>query len=193
MIINAEFITSVGNVDQLKNYPIEIAVAGKSNVGKSTFINFICNKKNLAKTSKEPGRTRLINYFDINQNKFMLVDLPGYGYAKVSNAEKMKWGALIENYFQNSKGLKNVFLLIDIRHDPTKDDMQMIEYLYYYKIPFTLIAKKSDKLSRSAIMKRRKEIADFIGVGIDNIYVISSLKREGAQEIYNRIEQIINQ
>lgn len=193
MIINAEFITSVGNVDQLKNYPIEIAVAGKSNVGKSTFINFICNKKNLAKTSKEPGRTRLINYFDINQNKFMLVDLPGYGYAKVSNAEKMKWGALIENYFQNSKGLKNVFLLIDIRHDPTKDDMQMIEYLYYYKIPFTLIATKSDKLSRSAIMKRRKEIADFIGVGIDNIYVISSLKREGAQEIYNRIEQIINQ
>lgn len=191
MIKNAEFITSVGNINQMKNYPIEIAVAGKSNVGKSSFINFICNKKNLAKTSKEPGRTRLLNYFDINKGQFVLVDLPGYGYARVNEAEKMKWGDLIENYLLNSRGLKSVLMLVDIRHDPTDDDMTMIKYLYFYRIPFTVIATKSDKLSRSASFKRRKEIADYLGLGIDNIYISSSLNRSGAEEIYKRIDDII--
>lgn len=191
MITNAEFVTSVGNINQMKNFPLEIAIAGKSNVGKSSFINFICNNKNLAKTSKEPGRTRLINYFSINKGQFALVDLPGYGYAKVSEEEKLKWGSLIENYLLNSHGLKNVFMLVDIRHDPTEDDMLMIKYLYFYRIPFIVVATKSDKLSKSAALKRKKEIADFLALGIDNMYLCSSKNKEGKENIYKKIEEII--
>ncbi|MFA6867418.1 MAG: ribosome biogenesis GTP-binding protein YihA/YsxC [Clostridia bacterium] len=192
MIKNAEFITSVGNISQMSSYPLEIAIAGKSNVGKSTFINFICNKKKLAKTSKEPGRTRLLNYFDMNKGEFVLVDLPGYGFAKVSNVEKEKWGKLIETYLQNSKGLKNVFMLVDIRHMPSKDDMNMLKYLYYYMIPFTIIATKCDKLSRSAGLQMKKKIADYIGVGVDNILMSSSTKYIGDKEIYQKIDEIID-
>ncbi len=191
MIKNVEFLTSVGNVAQLRDMGAdEIAVAGKSNVGKSTFINFICNRR-IAKTSKEPGRTRLLNYFDINKGQFFLVDLPGYGFARVSDAEKAKWGTLIEKYLQSSTRLKNVFLLLDIRHTPTADDMQMLKYLYFYRIPFTIIATKADKLSRSACMKRRKEIADHIGVGTGDVLVCSSQNKTGGEDIYKRIEQIL--
>ena len=173
------------------SYAVEIAVAGKSNVGKSSFINFICHNSKLAKTSKEPGRTRLLNYFVINDGAFYLVDLPGYGYAKVNDEEKAKWGKLIETYFQNSAGLKNVFVLVDIRHDPTENDMQMFKYLYFYNIPFTIIATKADKLSRSACFKRKKEIADYIGVGVDNIFVCSAQEKTGGEAIYDRIRQIL--
>lgn len=194
MIKKAEFIKSVGNISQIiTHYPKEIAVAGKSNVGKSSFINFICKKNKLAKTSKEPGRTRLLNYFSINDGEFYLVDLPGYGYAKVSNEEKLKWGKLIEAYLQNSTGLKNVFMLVDIRHDPTADDMQMFKYLYFYNIPFTIIATKADKLSKSACMKRKREIAAYIGVGNENVYVVSSQNKQGADAIYERILQVITE
>ena len=124
MIKKAVFVTSVGNINQIKtDCKNEIAIAGKSNVGKSSFINFICNNSKLAKTSKEPGRTRLLNYFSINDGEYYLVDLPGYGYAKVNDAEKEKWGRLIETYFKTSPNLKNVFTLVDIRHDPTENDM----------------------------------------------------------------------
>lgn len=192
MIKSAEFVTSIGNLTQSVEGELpEIAVAGKSNVGKSSFINFICNNKKLAKTSKAPGRTRLLNYFNINRGQFHLVDLPGYGFAKVSADEKAKWGKLIENYLQNSKNLKNVFLLLDIRHPPTTDDMLMLKYLYFYRIPFTIIATKSDKLSRSAGLKRRKEIADHIGVGVDNVLISSSLYKTGSEEIFKRIEEIL--
>lgn len=191
MIKQAEFITSVGNLNQIPHYDIEIAVAGKSNVGKSSFINAICNKKKLAKTSKEPGRTRLLNFFDINNKSYVLVDLPGYGYAKVSDAEKEKWGTLIEHYLQVSNGLKNVFVLLDIRHDPTKDDIQMLNYLYFYHIPFTIICTKSDKLSRMAANKRKAEIANFIGVGVDNVLTFSSLDKSGLQDIFDRIDRIL--
>ena len=191
MIKTAEFATSVGNLNQLRDFGApEIAVAGKSNVGKSSFINFICNKK-LAKTSKEPGRTRLLNYFNINKGQFFLVDLPGYGFAKVSDAEKAKWGTLIESYFRTSTRLKNVFLLLDIRHTPTADDMQMLKYLYFYRLPFTIIATKGDKLSRSACMRRRKEIADYIGVGVDDVIICSSLNKTGGEAIYSRIDSIL--
>lgn len=192
MIKQAEFITSVGNLNQIPHYDIEIAVAGKSNVGKSSFINAICNKKKLAKTSKEPGRTRLLNFFNINNGAYALVDLPGYGYAKVSDEEKLKWGTLIEHYFQVSKGLKSVFMLLDIRHDPTKDDMQMLQYLYFYHIPFTLICTKSDKLSKSAANKRKREIANFIGVGVDDVLTFSSLNKNGLQDIFDRIDSLLS-
>ncbi|NCA92593.1 YihA family ribosome biogenesis GTP-binding protein [bacterium] len=192
MIKQADFVISVGNLNQIPHYDIEIAVAGKSNVGKSSFINAICNQKKLAKTSKEPGRTRLLNYFNINKGQFFLVDLPGYGYAKVSDEEKLKWGKLIESYLQMSKGLKNVFVLLDIRHDPTADDMQMLKYMYFYHIPFTLICTKSDKLSKSAAMKRKKEIANYIGVGVDDVLCFSSLNKDGSADIFKKIEYILN-
>lgn len=193
MIKSAEFVTSVGKISQLKDMGgVEIAVAGKSNVGKSSFINFICNNKKLAKTSKEPGCTRLLNYFDINKGEFFLVDLPGYGFARVSDAEKQKWGALIEEYFRYSKRLKNVFVLVDIRHDPTVDDMQMFKYLYFYRIPFTIIATKADKLSRSAGLKRKKEIADYIGVGTEDVIVCSSLEKKGSEAVFDRINNILH-
>lgn len=192
MIKSALFLTSIADLRQIKeSYPIEIAVAGKSNVGKSSFINFICNNSKLAKTSKEPGRTRLLNFYKINDGQFYLVDLPGYGFAKVNDKEKKRWGTLIEGYLKNSVGLKHVFMLLDIRHNPTENDMIMLKYLYYYNIPFTIIATKADKLSRSAGLRRKKEIADYIGVGVDNIYICSSYKKTGLDEIFERIDQII--
>lgn len=192
IIKNAEFIKSIGDSSQLSEMTLpEIAVAGKSNVGKSSFINFICNNKRLAKTSKEPGRTRLLNYFSINKGQFHLVDLPGYGFAKVSYAEKAKWGKLIEDYFRLSANLKNVFLLLDVRHNPTDDDMQMIKYLYYYRIPFTVIATKADKLSRSAAQRNKKAIADYIGIGCDDVYLCSSAEKKGGEAIYARIEAVL--
>ncbi len=192
VIKNAEFITSAGTVEQIiKGSTPEIAVVGRSNVGKSSFINFMCNHGRLAKTSKEPGRTRLINYFDVNKGEFIFVDLPGYGFAKVNDNEKAKWGKIIEAYLQESTGLRNVFVLLDIRREPSADDVQMLNYLYHYNIPFTIIATKGDKLSRSAGLKRKREIANALKVGIGNVLLTSSLNKSGAQEVLDRIENIL--
>jgi len=193
MINSAKFVISVANGKEILDVNIaEIAVAGRSNVGKSSFINMITNNGKLAKTSKLPGRTRLLNYFSCNNDEFMLVDLPGYGFAKVSDVEKDKWGKLIEYYFQNSKNLRNVFLLVDIRHKPSNDDFIMVNYFYHYNIPFTIIATKADKLSRSAASTRRREIAADFKVGIDNIYLTSCFNKTGKPEIFQRINQILS-
>lgn len=147
-IPNASFITSAASKEQfiLTDKPI-IAVSGKSNVGKSSFINMLTNRKKLAKVSKEPGRTRLVNYFDCGT--FVLADLPGYGFARVSKEEKLKWARLLDDFFSDKDRVSRVFALCDIRHNPTADDMQMIEFLYYHAIPFTVIATKADKLSKA--------------------------------------------
>ena len=193
VIKNAEFITSAGTVEQIiKGSTPEIAVVGRSNVGKSSFINFMCNHGRLAKTSKEPGRTRLINYFDVNKGEFIFVDLPGYGFAKVNDNEKAKWGKIIEAYLRESTGLKNVFVLLDIRREPNADDVQMLNYLYHYNIPFTIIATKGDKLSRSAGLTRKRQIANALKVGIGNVILTSSLSKSGKQEVLDRIEAILN-
>ena len=193
VIKNAEFITSAGTVEQIiKGDTPEIAVVGRSNVGKSSFINFMCNQGRLAKTSKEPGRTRLINYFNVNKGEFVFVDLPGYGFAKVNDNEKAKWGKIIEAYLRESTGLKNVFVLLDIRRDPNADDVQMLNYLYHYNIPFTIIATKGDKLSRSAGLTRKRQIANALKVGIGNVILTSSLSKSGKQEVLDRIEAILN-
>ena len=131
MIKQAKFVVSVADASKVPDYgACEIAIAGKSNVGKSSFINFMVNQNKLAKTSQEPGRTRLLNYFEINNGEYYFVDLPGYGYAKVNKQEKQKWGGLIENYLRTSKRLVNVFVLVDMRHEPTDDDKMLINYLY---------------------------------------------------------------
>ena len=172
----------------------QIAIAGKSNVGKSSLINFLVNDGKLARTSKLPGRTRLINYFLINEGdalEFLLADLPGYGFAKVSDAEKLKWADLLEKYLANERQLKHVFFLVDIRHEPTKDDATMYNYLFANNVPFTIIATKADKLPKSQVKNRCRAIANFLKVGADNVLPVSSLNKTGKEAVLSKIEQIL--
>ena len=193
MIKNAVYLTSAASAAQiLKGETPEIAVVGRSNVGKSSFINLITANNKLARTSKEPGRTRLINYFSVNSGEFNFVDLPGYGFARVSDAEKKKWAELMEAYFRTSASLRNVFLLLDIRRDVSGDDVTMINYLYHFNIPFTVICTKSDKLSRSAAMDRRRKIAQAVKLGADNVLVSSALTKQGKADILQRIDEILS-
>ena len=189
-ITQASFVTSVASADKfLKTDKPLIAVAGKSNVGKSSLINMLANQKKLAKTSVTPGRTRLINYFDFGA--FMLADLPGYGFAKVSKEEKQKWGKLMESFLATQK-IDLLLSLVDIRHDPTADDVMMVNYLYHYAIPFNLVATKADKLPKTKVKPRLKEISSFLRVGIADITASSAETRVGKDEILSLIEQAIN-
>lgn len=192
MIKQAKFVISVADASKIPNYDApEIAIAGKSNVGKSSFINFMTNRNKLAKTSQEPGRTRLLNYFEINNGEYYFVDLPGYGFAKVNKIEKRKWGDLIEKYMQTSRNLINVFVLVDMRHEPTQDDKMLINYLYSYCIPFTVIATKADKLSRSQQERCRAVIAGALGIGSGDILVTSSSAKTGKDAVLARINVLL--
>ena len=187
-ILNATFITSAADKSQfIKSDKPIIAVCGKSNVGKSSFINMLANRKKLAKVSKEPGRTRLVNYFDFGE--FILADLPGYGYAKVSKAEKLKWARLLDDFFADKGAIAHIFSLADIRHDPTADDRQMVDYLVYYALPFTIVATKADKLSRAQQQKSIKNIAATYKCGEGNIICTSSETRQGLDEVLEIIER----
>ena len=166
-----------------------IAVCGRSNAGKSSLINLLANRKNLAKTSSAPGRTRLVNYFDFGE--FWLADLPGYGYAAVSRDEKARWGKTLDAFFAKKEDIRHVFLLIDIRRDPSGDDLQLVDFLNYHIIPFSVIATKSDKLSRMKTKERRRAIASQFGLGEDNVAVVSSVTGEGKAELLSRIEALL--
>ena len=191
LVKKAEFIISVADADKIAEYGLpEIAIAGKSNVGKSSFINFFTGQKKLARTSSEPGRTRLLNYFRINDD-FILVDLPGYGFARVSDKEKGKWAKLIDTYLLESKYLRHVLVLLDIRHEAGEHDKMIVKFLYHHNIPFTIIATKADKLSRSAQMKAKRELSSSIGVGVDDVILTSSLSAQGRDEVEKRIKQIL--
>ena len=188
-IKQATFITSVASE---KNFyhtdkPI-IAVAGKSNVGKSSLINMLAGQKKLARTSVTPGRTRLINYFDFGD--FVLADLPGYGFAKVSKEEKEKWGKLLDNFLKN-ENITLLLSLVDSRHEPTADDKMLINYLYHYAIPFCLVATKTDKLAKTKIKPRLMEIATSLKVGIGDIVGTSAEKGAGKHEVFALIEKAI--
>lgn len=187
---NATFITSAAKKEQFieTDKPI-IAVCGKSNVGKSSFINMLSNRKKLAKTSKEPGRTRLVNYFDFGE--FVLADLPGYGFARVSKTEKLKWARLLDDFFAAKEKIAHVFALADIRHDPTEDDRQMIEYLYYHVIPFTVIATKADKLSRAQQSRGVSNIAAVYKCGKDDVVATSAKTRQGLDGVMKKIEGVL--
>jgi GTP-binding protein len=189
-ITKAEFVTSAADKSQFirSDKPI-IAVCGKSNVGKSSFINALAGKNKLAKVSKDPGRTRLVNYFDFGD--FLLADLPGYGYAKVSKEEKAKWARLLESFF-SEKYANHALALCDIRHDPTADDRQMIEYLYYNIMPFTVIATKADKISKAETGRNVGKIASIYKCGASDIIAISSQTKQGFDKVLERLEQIIN-
>ena len=189
-IKDAVFITSVASVDKFykTDKPI-IAVAGKSNVGKSSLINMLANKKKLAKTSTTPGRTRLINYFDFGE--FILADLPGYGFAKAPKEEKQKWGRLIESFLSTEK-ICLLLSLVDIRHDPTSDDKMMVNYLYHYAVPFALVATKADKLAKTRIKPRVNEIASSLKVGFADITATSAENSYGKEQLLDIIEKAIS-
>ena len=188
-ITSAKFITSVNDADKFyrTDKPV-IAVAGKSNVGKSSLINMLGQNKKLARTSDTPGRTRLINYFDFGG--FVLADLPGYGYAKVSREEKERWGALMDEFFATQK-LALVISLVDIRHLPTADDETMVGYLYARALPFVLVATKADKLSRANVKPQLMKIAAALKVGIGDVIPSSAEKGLGRAEIFAAIEKAV--
>ena len=171
------------------DYP-EIAVAGKSNVGKSSFINMLTNIGKLAKVGQTPGKTRMINVFLINED-FTLMDLPGYGYAKVSEQERMRFSRLIEDYLNQSGLLRHVFLLLDIRHEPTQDDKAMLNWLNFYHVPFSIIATKADKLSKAQINKRRMELSREVGIIASEIYPVSSTTRLGKEKVLEKLDEIL--
>lgn len=169
----------------------EIAFAGKSNVGKSSLINALMNRKSLARTSAQPGKTQTINFYNINDAMY-LVDLPGYGYAKVSESEKEKWGEMIENYLHNSRQLRAVFLLIDIRHAPSANDRIMYEWIEYQGYEPIIIATKLDKIKRSQIQKQVKLIREGLGMEKDSILIpFSAQSKQGREEIWELMDEIL--
>ena len=169
----------------------EVAFAGKSNVGKSSLINGLMNRKSLARTSAQPGKTQTINFYNINEAMY-LVDLPGYGYAKVSQSEKEKWGKMIERYLHTSKNLKAVFLLIDIRHDPSANDKMMYDWIVYQGYEPIIIATKMDKLKRSQISKHVKLVREGLGLKKESIVIpFSATSKQGREEIYEILDGVL--
>ena len=185
----AEFKAAYGTFGQLPDSDLpEIAFAGRSNVGKSSFVNKFLNRKNIAKVSKTQGKTKLINFFKVN-NEFMLVDLPGYGYASVSKNEQMSWGKMIEGYLNNRENLKAVFLLCDIRHEPTEDDVMMFNFIVEKGFTPFVIVTKADKLAKTKVEPRVEELKDFFG--IDDVYAFSSLSGYGRDTLLELVDEIL--
>ncbi len=175
-----------------ENTKPEIAFAGKSNVGKSSLINALMNRKSLARTSGQPGKTQTINFYNVNDELY-LTDLPGYGFAKVSEAEKQKWGEMIENYLHTSRQLRAVFLLIDIRHDPSANDKMMYEWMVYQGFHPIIIATKSDKIKRSQLQKQLKAIRTGLDAEPGTVIIpFSAQTKQGRDEIWELTEQILN-
>ena len=188
---NVVFETSSGRFDQLpKSDLVEIAFAGRSNVGKSSLINALCRQSKLARVSASPGKTRQVNFFEINE-AFYLVDLPGYGYAKVAKGEKERWAKLIDGYFRSGRNIGLVFQLVDIRHKPSQDDLQMIDFLIENEFPFVLILTKKDKLTKTQLAERLEALQTEIPCA-DQITMIpfSSEKGDGVEEVKAIIEEI---
>lgn len=188
--VNLETVCGITSTIPQNQLP-EIAFAGKSNVGKSSLINALMNRKSLARTSAQPGKTQTINFYNINEAMY-LVDLPGYGYAKVSVSEKIKWGQLIERYLHESKQLKCVFLLIDIRHDPSKNDQEMYDWIIHQGYNPVIIATKLDKINRSQIQKQVKAIRVGLGVVEGTVIIpFSATSKQGRDEIWEYMDTMI--
>lgn len=190
-IRSSEMVVSAVNRNQ---YPAEgipeIALVGRSNVGKSSTINTLLNRRNFARTSQTPGKTRTINFFLIN-NEFYFVDLPGYGYAKIAKSEKEKWGTIMERYLQDREELCAIFLLVDIRHEPTNDDVMMYEWIKHFGYNCVVIATKADKISRGQYQKHISIIRKKLQMeSSEKVIPVSSLKKTGVEELW---EEIVNQ
>lgn len=194
IIKNCSLETVCGITSKLpENTCPEFAFAGKSNVGKSSLINALMNRKSLARTSSEPGKTQTINFYNINQELYF-VDLPGYGYARVSEETKAKWGKMIEDYLHQSKQLKLVFLLIDIRHKPSENDCLMYHWMKDRGFAPVIIATKLDKINRSQIQKQLKLIRDTMQVDKGTIMIpFSALSKQGRDEIYDLLDSFMTE
>jgi len=191
-IKKSRFVTSLA---ELKPFPgqglPEIALAGKSNVGKSSLINSLTRNSKLARTSATPGKTRLVNFYELNDDMF-LVDLPGYGFAKASKQEREKWSTMIEGYLERSENLRHVFQLVDIRHKPTQEDQMMINYLRHYDIPFTVVATKADKLSKAQRGRSIPVICRTLVVQPWEIISYSSEDGTGKDKLLELIDSIVH-
>ena len=169
----------------------EIAFAGRSNVGKSSLLNLLTNRRSLARVSGNPGKTRTINFYRIN-DAFRIVDLPGYGYAKLSKSVTENWGAMMEAYFRNRQGLKKVVQLVDIRHAPSAQDQQMYDYLRHYGLDGIVVATKADKVSRNELQKCIKTIRQTLKLGPEDLVIpVSALKKTGYEELLAEIEKLL--
>ncbi|MCR4833376.1 MAG: ribosome biogenesis GTP-binding protein YihA/YsxC [Butyrivibrio sp.] len=185
--VNLETVCGITSKIPDNEFP-EFAFAGKSNVGKSSLINGLMNRKSYARTSAEPGKTQTINYYLINKS-FYFVDLPGYGYAKVSEDTKKKWGKMVENYLNNSKQLRQIFLLIDIRHEPSANDKMMYDWICYQGLKPIIIATKADKIKKSQLEKHLNMIRENLNMPEDGIIMpYSALSKFGRDEIYELLE-----
>ncbi|UWD34635.1 ribosome biogenesis GTP-binding protein YihA/YsxC [Mycoplasma cottewii] len=195
MIKQAVFIKSAADRSGWINDDIsEICFVGRSNVGKSSFINSLTNNNKLAKVANTPGKTRLLNFFDINKSQFRLVDAPGYGYAKINDATKIQFAKMMQDYFVNRKNLKGVFMLVDLRHKPTKDDIQMYEFLKYYNIKVVIVGTKLDKLKRNEYSKNEQMIKQTLGfVSSDSFIKISNLNKTNISECYDKINELLEE
>ena len=190
--VNLDIVIGVTSAIPDREFP-EVAFAGKSNVGKSSLINALMNRKSYARTSSQPGKTQTINFYNINDAMY-LVDLPGYGYANASPAVKAKWGKMIEKYLRQSANLKQVFLLVDIRHDPSENDKMMYNWIVDNGFRPVIIATKLDKLKRSQIAKHVKAVRAGLGLKEDDILIpFSSQTKQGLDELWNTIEGYIGQ
>lgn len=185
---NANILLSATNKSHYPQDDIpEVALAGRSNVGKSSFINTMLNRKNLARTSGKPGKTQLLNFFNID-DKLRFVDVPGYGYARVSKKEREKWGKMIEEYLTSRENLRAVVSLVDLRHEPSADDVQMYEFLKYYEIPVILVATKADKIPRGKWNKHESMIKKKLDFDkTDTFIIFSSVNKTGVEEAWDAI------
>ncbi len=192
-ITSAEFITSATGLDACPagSRP-EVALAGRSNVGKSSLLNTLVNRRRLARTSSTPGRTQLINFFLINSS-FYLVDLPGYGFAKVPPAVKARWGTMVEGYLAGREQLRGVILLVDVRHKPTNNDKQMYAWLKHYGIPAAVVATKADKLSRGRAMQNLAAARAALSLAEgDPLILFSAVTGQGKEQVWDFITGLIN-
>ena len=188
--VSLETVCGITSKIPQNNHP-EVAFAGKSNVGKSSLINALMNRKSLARTSSQPGKTQTINYYNIN-DQIYFVDLPGYGYAKVSESVRSQWGKMIDNYLHESEQLKLVFLLVDIRHAPSENDKVMYRWVCESGFRPVIIATKLDKIKRSQIQKQLKLISSTLEVDDDTLIIpFSAQSKQGREEIYGILDQIL--
>ena len=192
VINKAEFIKSETDFSNYKGFGLpEIMLAGRSNVGKSSFINMLSNNAKLAKVSATQGKTKLVNFFLFNK-EFIIADLPGYGYAEASKVEQQRWGKIIDSYMSSAKNLVSAVLLVDVRHVPSEQDKQMLNYFTFNNIPVTIVATKYDKIKKAERMKKVADIAKALKVGVENIYLISSETAYGKDSIVERLYQFVD-